>query len=164
MVKWYCAPVNHSNTRYYLAGFSFDLNHVYAYLFSKSFYYYYGSQSVTQRNDAFTKMQTFMSSNSTIGVGLSIIRKTITFVYENISESYQLNFETDMKILPAIWEANLDNIQDQISINFGKYPFKYYLPVFISYQNYQNTISSCLHNPIFNFDIHILLLYLFIIL
>lgn len=122
----------------------------------------YGDSITTQKPTAFTKLNTFMPSSSTIGVGLSILKKTITFVYENQTESYKLNFSTNMNIIPHVWEAQRKNIQDNISVNFGKYPFKYYLPGFISYQEYRYIAFSCIQNLYFNLNFAFACLYVFI--
>lgn len=125
---------HHGGSNYHLVGFRVGPSNINVYPEGKEKYYFYNRVDYPIRNKNIDYLKSTVPIKTTIGVGYSTFEKTFYVIYENVIDKLTLinAQQTDM-IKPYIWEANNDSVNDTLSINFGKTPFKYQMPGFKSY-------------------------------
>ena len=73
----------------------------------------------------------------TVGVSIDTINNRFTVFYNNTFFTAEFNQSAKIKNLNAyIWGANVFQTNEEVSVNFGEYPFKYTVSDLISWQKH----------------------------
>ena len=87
-----------------------------------------------------------LQEEHTIGLGIDTYKHLFYVFYDKYYAYYQLNRTNSLRKLNArIWGAYDHTTNDEISVNFGAFPFKYNISGFTPWENNQKE-KTCYHN------------------
>ena len=141
--RWYYEFTHYSGNQRHLAGFQYDSGSVEFYpwgTLSNTHFYFAGSEINPNAKIPFA-----LQSVHTIGVGIDTHKNIFYVFYENNFAYYNFSVSKPIKSLNVIlMGASIDKANDEISVNFGAFPFKYNISGFTPWEFYKNE-KTCYH-------------------
>ena len=146
--SWYYEATCYSGNEYALFGFITDDGNI-------DFYPFGGSNCVLLQNGLKTEYSNTqqiiytpykVTIPYTIGVGIDTIHNTFTVFYNDAFFTVEFNQSAKiMNINAYIWGANYYMTDEEVSVNFGEYPFKYSVSDLIPWKKHK-IIQTCSSN------------------
>lgn len=148
--RWYYEFTHYSNgTNFDLVGFAFSGYYIAFYPMgnnSRPMFYMY--PTVSTKNNQIYYLPFSVESEHTVGLGIDTIKKRMYAFYNKNFEMYEFNQSIKIKnLIVQAWGSSDPRTNDNVSVNFGRFPFVYSIPGFKPWGSNAH-FNSCLSNHI----------------